>query len=125
MSGPCSRCGTRFTAPSRKTGRQRSVCDGYRTNHEKIDGTRWRKLPARVLVEQPVCVVAGCGPLSTSVDHVVPLARGGYPYDRRNLQAMCASHNASKGARMWAWGEPAATSRCSCGDPECPGGWHI
>jgi 5-methylcytosine-specific restriction endonuclease McrA len=104
------------------------VCDKCRSNHEKIDGTRWRKLRAKVLAEMPVCVVAGCGRLSTSVDHIVALSRGGDPYDRRNLQAMCATHNSSKGDRP----DIAPPQWCThplCREPEtCPGAearWHL
>ena len=79
---------------------------------------------ARVLAEEPICAIVGCGWPSTHVDHIVPLARGGDPFNRTNLQGMCGPHNASKGARMWG-DEPAAVPRCNCGDPECPGRWHL
>jgi 5-methylcytosine-specific restriction endonuclease McrA len=122
MSGACSRCGLPFTAGA-TGGRPRSRCDSCRTNHAKIDGTLWRQMRARVLAEEPICVIPGCGSPSTHVDHIVPLARGGDPMDRTNLQGMCGPHNASKGARMWA--ETSATPRCTCGDPACPGRWHL
>jgi 5-methylcytosine-specific restriction protein A len=33
------------------------------------------------------------------VDHIIPLAQGGEKYDESNLQALCASHHATKHAR--------------------------
>jgi 5-methylcytosine-specific restriction endonuclease McrA len=117
MTRPCTQCGLPFTA-SATGGRPRSRCDSCRTNHAKIDGTRWRKLRAQVLWEQPVCAVAGCGRPSRQVDHVVALARGGDPYDRGNLQGMCASHNASKGDRS---GLPDSSGWCT--DPKCTHPW--
>ena len=44
---------------------------------------------------------------STEVDHITPLALGGEPLARWNLQGMCKRHNASKGARV----RPAAPAR--------------
>jgi 5-methylcytosine-specific restriction endonuclease McrA len=44
-------------------------------------------------------MVAGCTARATTVDHVVPLARGG-THDLRNLRAACWSHNSAGGARL-------------------------
>ena len=117
MTRPCTQCGRAFTA-SPTGGRPRSRCDSCRTNHAKIDGARWRKLRLGVLSEQPVCAVAGCGQTSTQVDHVVALARGGDPYARSNLQAMCGPHNASKGDR-----DPLRDPAGWCEHPKCSHPW--
>jgi len=128
VSRACTQCGRLFTA-SATGGRPRSRCDSCRTNHAKIDGTRWRALRTRILAEQPVCAVAGCGQASTQVDHILPLARGGHPYDRGNLQGMCAAHNASKGDRSevpdssgWCT-DPKCTYPWSCAGPDSR--WHL
>ena len=113
----CVLCGASFTA-MQGVGRPRKRCAACRGNHERLDGAVWRRQRLRVLAEEPVCTVLGCGLPSTEVDHIVPLAAGGAALDRSNLQGMCQRHNASKGAR------PAAAS-CYCGDPECRGRWHL
>lgn len=101
----------------------------------------------------------GCYRRSTTVDHIVPLSRGGSRLHRGNLQGMCGHHNFAKGNRMTRPPKPATTAptgerycgcgaqieadrkrcdacdffdrpvrvgtACVCGDPECPGRWHI
>src|SRR4051812_19031318 len=96
----CTVCGGAFYA-SPTGGRPRSRCDACRTNHERADGVVWRKLRARVLAEEPGCYIDGCGWPSTQVDHVIPLQmRPDLAHVRSNLRGICASHNASKGARV-------------------------
>lgn len=61
------------------------------TRQQQGYGGAWPTIRARVLLEQPGC--AGCGRPATTVDHRVPLSRGG-THDRDNLQALCHScHN--------------------------------
>jgi 5-methylcytosine-specific restriction endonuclease McrA len=49
------------------------------------------------MAAHPYC--AGCGATSDlTVDHVVPIARGGTPTPE-NLQVLCRSCNSAKGAR--------------------------
>jgi 5-methylcytosine-specific restriction endonuclease McrA len=123
----CSRCGALFFA-SPTGGRPRTRCDPCRSNHARNDGTAWRKIRAQVLAEEPICAVQGCFRPSTEVDHIIPLARGGSPLDRDNLQGMCKPHNASKGARV---ARPAVVVRRRCTHPACPdpttcrGHWHV
>ncbi len=120
----CSRCGAQFTWWHR-TGRPRSKCDSCRSNLGKIDGAAWRQLRIRVLAEQPTCAVIGCGRLATEVDHIRPLKFSPeLALDRSNLQGMCKTHNASKGART-AKADGLDRPACSCGDPACPGRWHF
>jgi 5-methylcytosine-specific restriction endonuclease McrA len=85
----------------------------------------WRRLRLRVLAEEPVCAIPGCGRPSTEVDHIVPLAAGGAPLDRANLQGLCQPHNASKGASVNGLPPTLPRRRCYCGDPSCPGRWHL
>jgi 5-methylcytosine-specific restriction endonuclease McrA len=121
----CVVCGAPFKARSGAVGRPRTRCDGCRSNHARIDGSVWRALRRRVLAEEPVCQVPGCGRLSTEVDHIVPLAAGGAPLDRANLQGLCQRHNASKGASVNGVPPAPPHRRCYCGDPSCPGRWHL
>ena len=46
----------------------------------------WLRIRAQVLHEEPFCRM--CGRPSTTVDHIVPRARGGTD-ERSNLQALC------------------------------------
>ena len=42
---------------------------------------------------------AGCGRYANEVDHIVPLHKGGDPFDMDNLQALCRSCHIAKTAR--------------------------
>lgn len=68
---------------------------------------RWQKLRAEFLAMSTHC--ARCGqplrpdlkaphPLSSTVDHIIPIAAGGDPYSWSNLRAMHWGENASLGA---------------------------
>ena len=57
---------------------------------------RWRQLRKSVLAETPLC--AACGRVATDVDHRVPLFKGGEPFDRANLQALCRRCHKRKSA---------------------------
>lgn len=57
---------------------------------------RWKVLARRVLFEQPLCP---CGEIATDVDHIKPLAKGGAPYDRANLQGLCKACHGRKTKR--------------------------
>jgi 5-methylcytosine-specific restriction endonuclease McrA len=46
------------------------------------------------------CAFPGCTNTNLQLDHIIPLFRGGR-HAIGNLQALCGSHNASKGARLW------------------------
>jgi 5-methylcytosine-specific restriction endonuclease McrA len=130
----CTLCGRWFQANA-TGGRPRSRCESCRTNHDRVDGTVWRKLRTQVLIEEPFCYFDGCGRRSTQVDHVLPLKlRPDLALERGNLRGICASHNASKGARLLhgqvstvrharVWVFPPTPERpyngCQCGDRNC------
>ena len=60
-------------------------------------GKEWEALRQRVLERDGHrCVV--CGGPATTVDHIVAKVNGGTD-EERNLQAMCRTHNASKGTK--------------------------
>ena len=93
-----SRAGTRCTEHARQS---------YRSRHNALYSTRaWQRLSARVLR-------AWCGEhgdwcpgylrpahrvSDLTVDHVVPLAAGGAPFDLANTAVLCRSCNSTKGA---------------------------
>lgn len=64
-------------------------------------GAGWRRLRARVLREEPVCVgfpIGVHGALrvrTTAVDHIVGISRGGTDA-RSNLRGLCRSCNSAK-----------------------------
>ena len=69
------------------------------------DSARWRSLRRRLLDKWraehgPTCPGdehhAEHVSFDLTLDHVVPLERGGAPYDERNLRVLCRSFNASK-----------------------------
>lgn len=71
-----------------------------------LSGWRWEKARATVLRNQIYC--SWCGdpvdhtlkapdPLSPSVDHIIPLSRGGDPYDLANLALQHLGCNSRKG----------------------------
>jgi 5-methylcytosine-specific restriction protein A len=93
-----SRAGSRCAAHARRSSPSR---------HSGIYRTReWQRLSARVLrawrgqhgdwcpgYQRPAHRAS-----DLTVDHVVPLAAGGAPYDVANTQVLCRSCNSSKGA---------------------------
>lgn len=95
----CTKCGNPFTPPIKtgKGGRPRTRCDDCRGNIDRIDGTKWRVIREQILRGGPPCV--RCGAPATEVDHIVPLSRGGDPYELTNLQPMCKPCNVAKGDR--------------------------
>ena len=61
-------------------------------------GTSWEKTRAGVLANNPLCEICRVAQ-ATSVDHIVPKARGGTD-DPSNLQASCKPCNLKKGSRV-------------------------
>jgi 5-methylcytosine-specific restriction protein A len=93
-----SRAGSRCTEHARQSNRSR---------HNALYSTRaWQRLSARVLrgwrgehgnwcpgYQRPAHPAA-----DLTVDHVVPLAAGGAPFDIANTAVLCRSCNSTKGA---------------------------
>jgi 5-methylcytosine-specific restriction protein A len=96
--GLTSRAGSRCTEHARQSNRSR---------HNALYSTRaWQRLSARVLrawrgehgdwcpgYERPAHRAS-----DLTVDHVVPLAAGGAPFDIANTSVLCRSCNSTKGA---------------------------
>jgi 5-methylcytosine-specific restriction protein A len=85
-------------------------------------GHAWQELRKRVLSEAGhACECRDtrcghgptCGDHAGTADHVVPLARGGAPYDRSNVQALCWKCHARKTGRESAAAKKEAARRRS------------
>jgi 5-methylcytosine-specific restriction endonuclease McrA len=53
---------------------------------------RWRKLRARQLKREPwsrLCPLGGERTKAVEVDDIIPLSKGGAPYDLANLRSVC------------------------------------
>lgn len=96
------------------------------TAQDRVRGRRWQTLRRSVLRDQPFCAVENCAYLSVEVDHVMPIAWGGDPVDRRNLQGLCKPHHDEKSeyerVQQRPWPGPAPKQRVVlvCGPP-CSG----
>ena len=75
--------------PKRKPIRRRDD-KFYHTN-------AWRRLRQSQLWDEPLCRM--CGKEATDVDHVKPMADGGNPWDKDNLQSLCHSCHSRKTMR--------------------------
>lgn len=80
-----------------------------RGSNWNCNGNAKRKLTARLRAEGRPCALCGMpidyslpsgDPWSFELDHIVPLARGGAPYDYANVQAAHRICNQRKGKRM-------------------------
>jgi HNH endonuclease/Terminase large subunit, T4likevirus-type, N-terminal len=87
----CLGCGRRFRP---RAGERRCPrCNvGVRTGSTRA----WRRLRAEILASGPPCVY--CGAPATTVDHVMPVSRGGAELDPANCVPACADCNGRKGA---------------------------
>ena len=94
MLKPCLDCGVNYTKQIR--------CDECQRNYEAKRGGstkrgysyRWQQLRDAHLRRNPVCVNCGASD-DLTVDHIVPLARGGKS-SPSNLQTLCRSCNSAK-----------------------------
>lgn len=71
-------------------------------NRSVYNSKRWQILRRRVLFDQPLCPGLdgqGCGEIAEQVDHIVAIEHGGKPFDRANLQGLCASCHGKKTKR--------------------------
>lgn len=58
--------------------------------------TNWKAITKRILARDGHrCYITGCAERAISVDHIVPVARGG-SHDDHNLGAICATHKRVK-----------------------------
>ena len=107
----CSRaCKNRSAMAARKGQSKRPAEDTRRSRQERetaAPGLRWRE---RRRLLRPEC--AYCGGLATTIDHVVPLSRGGTNFEG-NLVSACRRCNSAKCDRLlieWRTGRKAGQS---------------
>ena len=66
-------------------------------HHRKLDRRRWAILRRQIL-DSANWKCAICGGYAREVDHVIPLDRGGDPWDPGNLQPICSRDHRIKSA---------------------------
>jgi 5-methylcytosine-specific restriction endonuclease McrA len=99
----CSDGGAALPGTSRCRNHTRSNWGVYRPEHTHVyRSSEWTSARARVLREQPICAVDGCAGGASEVDHIVPLSRGGAPYDRQNLRGLCSDHHRQRSSQQGA-----------------------
>lgn len=99
----CSDGGRALPGTSRCRNHTRSNWGSYRPEHAPVYRTRqWTDIRSRVLREQPICAEDGCGARSVEVDHIVPLSRGGPPYERSNFRGLCSDHHRQRSSKQGA-----------------------
>ena len=75
----------------------------YADKQTELSARKWRHIRAYVLAQTTACGICGKpanavdGPLN-SVDHIVPISRGGALYDLENLRGCHLRCNQSRGA---------------------------
>jgi 5-methylcytosine-specific restriction endonuclease McrA len=70
-------------------------CPKHRGKSRNGSTRAWRKIRAAVLKrDNYICFY--CGRKATTVDHLLPVSRGGSD-EEENLVAACAAHNGAKG----------------------------
>lgn len=85
--------------PDKYREQQRLASQRRRARKANLPNYKITKRDVMRLLSSP-CAVTGCGNRDITLDHVIPLARGG-SHGIGNLQSMCQSHNSAKGARLW------------------------
>ena len=101
---PCLKCGE--PCPEGRCDEHRVKEAPKRQTPQRLTRSRstWINLSRRLRRIQPWCSIPGCTDTDLTVDHIVPLAKGGDPYALTNLQVLCRSHNAAKGDETWGVG---------------------
>lgn len=88
---------------------------------------RWQTLRAQTLRQEPLCRLCqanGSLTAANTVDHITPISQGGEPFDRANLQPLCAScHSRHKQRQDMGGTLPGCTSEGLPTDPLHP--WNL
>lgn len=101
MKRPCLDCGTPATGSrcpehTRQAQRQRDIRRG--TAHARGYNAEYRH-NRRIVLEESNYACRWCGRYANTVDHVIPLSRGG-SNDVGNLVASCAYCNSRRGGEL-------------------------
>ena len=73
-----------------------------KSNSHLYKTRQWRKLREMVLHKQPICVMCEQKKIYTTantIDHILPINKGGAVWSMDNLQALCSSCHNKKSAR--------------------------
>jgi 5-methylcytosine-specific restriction protein A len=83
----------------RTTGKAEPATRGNRWGTQRTADPAWRKLRLSILERDGYrCGVVGCRAVADTVDHIVPVFRGGTD-DPSNLVSMCTPHHRTKTGR--------------------------
>lgn len=96
MKRPCLVCG----APSVNTRCGAHVVQRFKPSRPEYANAAWRKLSRAMRAAQPWCTLCGRTE-DLTLDHVVPLAKGGTVVpDANGVIVLCRSCNSRRGARV-------------------------
>ncbi|WP_083828460.1 HNH endonuclease [Parafrankia sp. EUN1f] len=90
--------GSRCKEHARARKRAQEARRARASNHARGYTREYRANRLTILATAPQCSVALCTTTADTVDHIVPLSRGG-TNDLDNLRPMCSFHNTSRGNR--------------------------
>jgi 5-methylcytosine-specific restriction protein A len=70
-------------------------------NKRLYNSRRWEYARRRQLFDHPLCQCDNpeCNEIATDVDHIVPIEKGGDPFDRANLQSLAHDCHSRKTRR--------------------------
>ncbi|WP_226043366.1 HNH endonuclease signature motif containing protein [Natrinema sp. DC36] len=89
----CRVCGEAVQPPLRKYCSE--YCKTVATNVQKLFS--WSFLRRYVAHRDGECVRCGTGGTDYEIDHIVPVSKGGHPFDPDNLQRLCERCHGVKG----------------------------
>lgn len=73
-----------------------------KSNSHIYKSRQWRKLREIILHKQPICVMCeqkNRYTTANTIDHIIPINKGGSVWSFNNLQALCSSCHNKKSAR--------------------------
>lgn len=79
----CIVCGNDLGKDERRTTYCSKPCRQHYNDYD------WSVIRYRVLAEEPICMGRGCENPSEEVHHIIPISKGGDPWARENLRALC------------------------------------
>ena len=66
-------------------------------NRNDLKDPRYLKARRWVLDHNPQCIIPGCATPADTVDHIIPVSRGGDPYSQENLRPAHYGCNSRRG----------------------------
>ena len=94
-----------FAVKARSTfvkDKQRAFVGMDKSNTHIYNSRQWRKLRQMILHKQPICVMCQQKKrykTANTIDHILPINKGGAVWSIDNLQALCTSCHNKKSAR--------------------------